>query len=581
MMNREKREKMWRRVSIFFLSILTVIGFAKSIVISLDIDESYAIAQSYRMAIGDRLFVDMWEPHQLSAFLAALFIKLYLVIAGTTNYMVIYLRIIGSILHIATGCVFFRALKKANCEGYSAALVLLVHLNFLPKWVQMPEFELMHYWTLVLIASCMIFYFHGSAQKRYPILAGVFLVICMCCYPTMILLYPAYGAGWVILEKLRFGKKGIETLKSIISFTIGSLGSGLGLIAYLLIYQTPGELIENLANILMDQSHTNYTMGEKWRAYGEQLLDQLGEVWGYFLWGLLAAFVISLIIRLTGAMKLSMESAVIAILIFAAVAMQIRCIWEILTQDKNLFYGQFRYIMLTLPALYLGARYHKTMAIWFYGLLIPAYISLPAVLFVTNMDTNVSYAKVFAGVIAALLIYKEYAGKAVLVRCATISAVFFLFMSLFVSRLLLIRVTGCLPLTVKARMEKMEYGAEKGVYVLEDIADIWNNNYQEIESLVKPDDKLLYVGAENLIYLDTGCEIATPSTHSTTVYNEMFVHYYELHPEKLPTVIVIDKTFDENPVYGNYFGTDILLNWIEEHYNQANREETDYMIVLH
>ena len=165
MVNLEKKKKVLRCIFILFFGAFTAIGFAKSIVISLDIDESYAVAQSYRMAIGDRLFVDMWEPHQLSAFLAALFIKPYLAVAGTTNYLVIYLRVIGSMLHIAVGYIFFCAIRKVNCERYPATLILLVHLNFLPKWVQMPEFELMHYWALVLIASCMFFYFYGSAQK--------------------------------------------------------------------------------------------------------------------------------------------------------------------------------------------------------------------------------------------------------------------------------------------------------------------------------------------------------------------------------------------------------------------------------
>lgn len=52
------------------LICLTILGYIKNIFISLDIDESYAVAQSYRLAMGEHLFVDMWEPHQLSAFMA-------------------------------------------------------------------------------------------------------------------------------------------------------------------------------------------------------------------------------------------------------------------------------------------------------------------------------------------------------------------------------------------------------------------------------------------------------------------------------------------------------------------------------
>ena len=58
-------------VSLSFLALL------KSIFISFDIDEGYAIAQSYRLLKGDRLFAQMWEPHQLSAFFSSLFTKFF------------------------------------------------------------------------------------------------------------------------------------------------------------------------------------------------------------------------------------------------------------------------------------------------------------------------------------------------------------------------------------------------------------------------------------------------------------------------------------------------------------------------
>ncbi len=569
------------------LSLPTMAGLVKSIFISLDIDESYAVAQAYRFVRGDRLLSEMWEPHQFSAFLAAIFIKPYLMITGTTDYLVIYLRIIGIILHILVGLILISALKKTNIHRFTLVLIMFVHLNFLPKWVQMPEFEIMHYWALLLIAACMIYYFYDSPRKVYPILSGVLLVLCMFSYPTMILLYPFYIAGWIVLEMQLHGKSIKATLLSPILLTAGSLISGLSFIAYLLTYQTPKELISNISNVFLDQSHTFYTMEEKWCSYGEQLAEQFSEYSIYFLAGLTISFILFLIFKFKKHERFNIESLVISAALIAASGLEIAYMHGILFLDENLFFLQFRFIALTVPALYLGIRYNKTQAIWLYSLLLPALISIPAVLLVTNMDTNVTYAKVFPGVIAALIIYAEYEkalkqteGTQTPVRYANLLASSLLLIGLFICRLLLIRVTGCLPLTINARMDKMEYGAEKGVYVLEDVAKVWNHNYPILKTLVKEDDKLLYVGAENLVYLSIDCEIATPATQGTNVYNEMFVRYYESHHDKKPTVIVIDKTYDTNPVYGNYFGTAALTNWIEENYQGAERMETDYMVVI-
>ena len=215
------------------LSLPTMAGLVKSIFISLDIDESYAVAQAYRLVIGDRLLTDMWEPHQFSAFLAAFFIKPYLMITGTTDYLVIYLRIIGIILHILVGLIFISALKKTSIRRFTLVLIMFVHLNFLPKWVQVPEFEIMHYWALLLIASCMIYYFYTTPRKIYPFISGIILVLCMFSYPTMVLLYPFYIAGWIVLEKKQYGKTTNSALLSPVLFTTGSLLGGLAFIGAL------------------------------------------------------------------------------------------------------------------------------------------------------------------------------------------------------------------------------------------------------------------------------------------------------------------------------------------------------------
>lgn len=58
-----------------WLVILLVLGAVivnvKKIFTDFMIDSEYAVALSYRLARGDEMFTQMWEPHQTSAFLGA------------------------------------------------------------------------------------------------------------------------------------------------------------------------------------------------------------------------------------------------------------------------------------------------------------------------------------------------------------------------------------------------------------------------------------------------------------------------------------------------------------------------------
>ena len=230
----------------FGIVLVTALAFVKGIFVSLDIDESYAVAQSYRLATGDRLLVDMWEPHQLSAFMSAIFIKAYLVIFQTTDYLVIYLRIVGMLIHAGLGVWLYRCLRE-KFPGIITFAVTMLHMNFFPKWVQMPEFELMHYWFMLTGFLLLYPYFEGDKySRRRPFLAGVCLVGCMMSYPTMLLLYPVYIIGLAVLEGLIKGRKGKAGLRSGLWLTLGALSSGGGFLVYLFSYQTGEEFFKNL-----------------------------------------------------------------------------------------------------------------------------------------------------------------------------------------------------------------------------------------------------------------------------------------------------------------------------------------------
>jgi len=65
--------------------MLTLLGMVKTLLVSTDIDEAYAVAQAYRLVKGDRLLLDMWEPHQLSAYLPAILMDVFIKVTDSIN----------------------------------------------------------------------------------------------------------------------------------------------------------------------------------------------------------------------------------------------------------------------------------------------------------------------------------------------------------------------------------------------------------------------------------------------------------------------------------------------------------------
>lgn len=152
------------------LVLLSVLAIIKSILISFDIDEGYAIAQSYRLIKGERLFDQMWEPHQLSAFFSAIFMFPFLTITGNTTGIIIYLRIIGSLIHLLIGFWFYYAAKQ-QFNSSASLLIALIHINFLPKWVSIPEFEVMHYWSVCILFLALHFWNKNKQKKGLLVLS--------------------------------------------------------------------------------------------------------------------------------------------------------------------------------------------------------------------------------------------------------------------------------------------------------------------------------------------------------------------------------------------------------------------------
>ena len=150
MKDRTKRENL-----IWLLAVLTLLGLSavavvRSLIIGLDIDEQYAVTLAYRIARGDILVKEVWEPHQTSALLPALLTKLFLLCKGNSEYLVLYLRGVGVLCQLAVSVSWFCVIRKIYGDkvGFLSALIVF---HTLPKGIVTPEFANQQIWLLLMV----------------------------------------------------------------------------------------------------------------------------------------------------------------------------------------------------------------------------------------------------------------------------------------------------------------------------------------------------------------------------------------------------------------------------------------------
>lgn len=565
--------KWFRFLILSGIILLSVLSIIKTLFVSLDIDESYAIAQSYRLTIGDRLLLTMWEPHQFSAYLSALFLKLYTLLTGSTEYAVVFLRISGTIIHILLGA-WLACSFRSRLSATSSGLVFFLHLNFLPKWVQTPEFELMHYWLFLIILLCFLHYYR-KGKPVYLMIAGFCMMLQLFNYPSMIILYPFYMLG-IYKMKGNFKKEiGLVTLSAVIP--------GLAFIAYLFSYMNLQEFFRGINYLVSDPSHSTVPFGEKFLAF-------LIEFGGDFL---LIAVLMGLSIAIMYLCnrrnmspadpveakkeqwgKIGLKAGLLVIVILCLYQM-----WGCLLNDENQFFGQVRYLFVALLCLFICLRKPsykssegvQSKLLWF-GI-VPCFVSLIATLLLTNMTLNVAYSKLFPCVLMLLLLVEEDN-----LRQYVYLPLLFLLGSLLVCKLILIRVNGCLPVTINADMDKITQGPAKGIWVTRDLAVSLNDGYSLLHENLTSEDNLFYFGSENLLYLCTDAQISVASVQGTSVFNQDFLDYLELFPYKFPTAVLIDKRYEVIEAYHYSPYNYIVADWIEQ-LSWKEKIETDSFIL--
>lgn len=169
-------------------------------------DEAFYLTIPYRLCMGDSLILHEWHLSQLSGFLIFPVMKLYLLLAGSTEGILLRFRLIFTVLWAAGALFFFLRLRKFSQIGAMGAS--LAFLLYAPFGIMALSYNSMG--ILLLLSAGVI---AATAEKhRFAqlCLAGVFFAGAVLCCPYLLLLYvlltllAVVPAFWKKKELLRF-----------------------------------------------------------------------------------------------------------------------------------------------------------------------------------------------------------------------------------------------------------------------------------------------------------------------------------------------------------------------------------------
>lgn len=546
-----KKNRVWAGILFAVCILLSLIGIWKSVYVSADIDESYAFTMAVRIAGGERMFIDLWEPHQMSAFLYAPLVWIYKSIAGNLDGALVFMRFMG---------VFVQALLSIWCycvlrryQPFLAGICAILYLNFTPKHIQSPEFTSIYYWMMMALILCTLSYMQHK-KKRYLILSGLFMSMAVLCYPTAVLLFLYLQVLFCVYAK--------ENRKESFLFALTCFLAGVCFLLYICV-RGGGitQVLQNIPNVLSDASHKQSLV-----AMAKDHLVHLARI----LY-VTAGFIV---LCQVGRPVLDKKNAHASV--FMGVLLLLQAVWMVIQfhtiQSVNFMVFYPIVCQLFVIGWYAYAAFDKTEEDrqLFYGGVLHSTVALLAVLTTSNLTAEYSVSFLLPGVLTGLLLIGRVIGagekprKAYLAYAVLLAA---LLLQLFAARILLVRFTSTQRKNIFDTYVKTETGVLSGIYLGEFDASQYEAKYAALQNYVGAEDRLLYIGCDMFLYsvLQKG-QIATGNTISTPAFSDQLMTYYRMYPEKIPTVLFVDREYgadfsvllDEEPLKGfveNYFDT--------------------------
>lgn len=567
----DKRQKLWLGFLILALAAYVI----KNILVGADVDEGYGVMLGYRLAAGDRLLLEMWEPHQTSAIFTALLIKPFLwVSGGGVDFLNVYLRVVYFVIHGIIAWQIYRCFleckKEIGKEG--AGGLALVFFVCSPKSIFIPEYSNLHIWFLSLLSISLMRYFCAQSARRGELwilaVGGVWLTFDVLAYPSMVLLLPFCLLVLWQQRRNSFWKEGLIFMAPCMLGVCAFMG-------YIFSYMTPEQLWEIIPYVLGDGSHSQGT-ADKLRSY----LKDFGIMGAQLLGSVAGAGIVTMLSVLRKRKKCPKAEVCEGGSIFLVSFFLIQIVFMFytwFTSTYNASYTRLLYLALGLTGAYCYGKTGRKEKAGLYLILLAA-VNYGAVLFLSNWNPSLLAPYFVMGALGGLLCWKRYFAEAenvwskralpILCGILTISCCFgYCF-----------RIIGgeLTPSTIFEIRGYHHEGFRKGILANYMTAYRYNSNQENWAEAVPEGSAVMYVGMSQFSYMYGNCVVSVPSTISTPTYDETLLAYWERNPDRYPDVVVLESCYGD---IGAAAEDTFLMEWLEEEFQAKEIIDYPYMRV--
>ena len=570
-------------LSLALCLLITLAGAYKTLLISADIDEAYALILAQRLAGGDRLLLEMWEPHQLSALLYVLPVFVYqLLVDSAGKGILLFLRALGLLVQLLMAIWLYRELSGGRRSG-SSLWIAFLYLNFTPKLIQSPEFNILFYWAMtamLLLLRRQNIRSKAPEQGKLSIPESICLGLCMCvmvlCYPTAVLVFVYV----LLLQLFRKDHRAALWFGGTCLLAAALLLLGMALAGDF------SAALSNVGNVLSDSSH-DQGIGARWLWHGQTLIR---------LFMVTAAL---LVLCLVGKPVLDRKSTADGWFEGAFLLLQAGwMLYRFHSWQGKVYYDYLSVVGELFLAGYVLLRGYRKQEESSgessgensgKGLLALTLLSLASVMTLSNLAANYSMGMLMPYLLIVILpaltakisfaAEPKSRGRLFCRVTALLLAVVFT-LQICVIRCVLVRFSGNQRRNVFETYYQVNHGPIAGIRLSGDDWKHYDDLLHAYALGVRKEDKVLFVGASMFFYsLLKPEQIAMGNTISSPVYDRQILSYYEELPDRLPTLLVLDGGYVAD--YTEFMRMEPFASFVRERFDLTKGEVYGSVVIYH
>ena len=562
------------KIMISIAWIIAVLVCVKSILTDFGADNAYQVAMSYRHLMGDRMFLQMWEPHQMSILITDALMFLYHLAVPSYTGVVLYLQICGTLMFAGAGYLIYRTVKDVTGK-FMAHLMWIFFIVFRAKQTPFLEFANLEI-LFSALAFCMLVKIlrrrkesgdsvnsctaAGNAVTRRTagnilslVLCAIFVFLQTISYPTCLL------SAIAVIVLLCVGKTPVKRkIRDALIFAGSLAAMGLVYGGYFIFRVGFGNMLEIFGHIFNSDTHSTMRFGSYWTGFVYALI---GIAVSLALGGIIYFIIVGVSSRTT---QPEYRGRISYFTTCTCVFLAIEIVLILLQRKTGIDWNCSFFIVPTvmiLPGSFVYVRMSENeRLIWMCGVCMSA-ASFVATLILTDLGIITIIAYLVLGGVVSFIPLKYI--------CRDHRAAGFLIVLLVLfHRGMVVWGYGNTNERVMLTTEVQNIirsGPAVGIVCDHMTKNQSLMNERDFDEYTNEDDKIFIVGGELIDPMDfllAGCEISNYSTIDTPQYNESLEDYLALNPEKKPTVIAVSCW------YGNLMVPEdsYIMGWVEENY---------------